>query len=212
MSDNRPLPRKAASRSRADLRDQQKDWLETAIRRSGLTASKLAAVSGVSDTTLTRFLNETHGGLLSPLTIERVAEATGMALPGQKGGTTKHLTDQGAVLGYENAPPEIVAALESLTAGRDHIQVWRCGTDELALARIHSDDYLVVDHGAAAAPNDIVLAKVNDGATIRTVFRMYQPPLLVGAAVDPTAVRPEIVDGARVAILGVVINLLRSRS
>lgn len=212
MTETQHPPRKAVSRARADLRAQQREWLENAIRRSGVSPSKLATIAGISDTTLTRFLNDSHGGLLSPLTIERVAGATGIAPPGQGHGEVNALTDNGAILGHGDAPPQIIAALESLTSGNDAMQVWRCGNDELALARIRPDDFLVADHSATAAPNDIVLAKVNDGQSIRTVFRLYQPPMLVGAAADPTAVRPEIVDGARVSILGVVVNLLRSRS
>lgn len=57
----------------------------------------------------------------------------------------------------------------------------------------------------------MVCAQIESGFGARTIFRLYRPPMLVAASVDPMAPKPEIIDGERVRVVGVMIGLVRAR-
>ncbi len=195
------------------IRQAQRVWLLAVLLETQKTASQIADEAGVSDTTLTRFLNNpNYGGVLSPMTVERVSEHFGIPGPGvaSPGATSapRRARDEAARVGDATKTP----ALAALIGARDAAEAWTIQTDHLALAGIRLGDVVVIDKDEQARDGDIVCAQIENGAGPRTVFRMFQMPNLVGASFDPQAVRPEPVDGLRVRVIGVVTDLLRQRA
>lgn len=199
------LARAPRSQTKTAIRRQQQDWLRQVIADTGLSASRIAKLAGVSDTTLTRFLNDdSYEGALTPLTLARIQEITGKAAPGAPTGFA------------EDAEPwsgddETASALAALVGGRANAHAMTLRAESLMMVGYRPGDILIVDMAATPRAGDVVCAQIEQGVGARTVFRVYQPPMLVAAGVDPLAARPDLIDGERVRIAGVVTDALRRR-
>ncbi|RAI22424.1 Peptidase S24-like [Rhodoblastus acidophilus] len=196
------------------IREAQREWLLKVLAETKKTPSQLAKDSGVSDTTLTRFLNNpSYSGTLTPITVERISEHVGIPGPGYSTSKLQIAAwkprDEAERVPWDNCKSPTLAAL---IGGRDAPEVWTIQTDHLALAGIRQGDMVVIDKDVQARDGDIVCAQIENGNGPRTVFRMFQMPNLVGASFDPQAIRPEPVDGLRVRVIGVVTDLLRQRA
>jgi SOS-response transcriptional repressor LexA len=205
------MPRNAAKTgSKQTIRQQQRDWLREVMRITNRKASQLAVDGGVSDTTLTRFLNkDDYDGILSPLTISRIAEAVGIPPPGASPARGFHDEGEPYLAGPNDEHAEAVRQYLGTGVNRTG---WRIRSDALQLAGVRAGDLLIVDETLTPKSGDIVVAQIEHGIGASTVFRLFQPPMLIGAAADPTLIKPEIVDGERVRIVGVMIALLRGRA
>jgi hypothetical protein len=213
------VPRSQAAKSelKRELQARQRVWLEEIIKATGKSASQIAEASGVSDTTLTRLLNNPdYEGTLSQLTIDRVKETFSVPGPEEYAGGTGR---RPKVLSFSEAERVAISGgatplervLKELTAGRNGADAWRLKTDALAAAGYLPGDVLIVDLNQVAAPQDAVCAQVHDwkGGGAETVWRVFTPPFLVGAALDRTAYKPLLVDNDRVIIKGVVVAMFR---
>lgn len=65
-----------------DARNALKAWLQRALTQTGETPSTLARRAGLSASTLTRFLGQDDGPLLSTRTLGKIAHVTGIQPPG----------------------------------------------------------------------------------------------------------------------------------
>lgn len=198
------------------IRREQRAWIERLMEATGLPPSRLATEAGLSDTTLTRFLNAAdHGGALSQVAMHRLSERHGFPLPGataEPAAAPAGFRENEATLVSDWPDAAAEAAVRALIGARPNAFAWRIRTDALALAGIRPGDILIFDAAVPAGDGDIVIAQIEMGTGARTVCRIYQTPNLVGAGLDPTRVRPEQVDGQRVRIAGVMTDLIRSRS
>lgn len=213
------MARAPASKSdlKQELRQRHRAWLQELIKATGKSASQIAAQAGVSDTTLTRLLNNPdYEGTLSQLTIDRIKETYNVGGPEDLNGR------RGGVLGFSEAErvspeagkPEVARLLKALAAGRNAVEVWLLKTDALSAAGYLPGDLVVVDMNLPAQPQDAVCAIVHDltrGAA-ETVWRIFTPPFLIGASLDRTAYRPLLVDNHQVRVSGVIVAMVRPHS
>jgi hypothetical protein len=197
------------------IRQAQRAWLSDVLAETKKTASQIADEAGVSDTTLTRFLNNPdYVGTLSPMTVERISEHVGIPGPGYisvSAPTARRPRDEAVRIAWDSEAiknPKLAALIDD----RFQPEVWTIQNDFLALAGVRQGDIVVIDKDVQARDGDIVCAQIENGSGPRTVFRMFQMPNLVGASFDPQAVRPEPIDGRRVRVVGVVTDLLRQRA
>lgn len=209
----------AEPQSRSEIKEriqrEQRQWLQEIVKATGKTLSQLATDAGVSDSTLTRLANdENYAGTLSSLTVERIKEA--FRVPGpEEYGAARRLGMAGFAeaqrFDAKTEPAPLGAAVAALIAGRHAVDPWRLKTDALALVGYLAGDIVLVDLNSAPQPQDAVCAQVYDwqrgGA--ETVWRVYDPPFLVGASPDRTAYKPLLVDNDRVLVKGVVVESLR---
>lgn len=205
----------AKSETKRQMQERQRTWLHEIVRVTGKPASAIAGLSGVSDTTLTRLLNNPdYEGTLSQLTIDRIKDTLRVPGPEDLAGGKR-----GAVHGFfeaerfdgKAAPKALVRVIDGLMTGRDGADAWTLKTDALEAAGYLRGDVVIVDMNAAAEPQDAVCAQVNDwkGGGAETVWRVFMPPYLVGAAHDRTAYKPLLVDNDRVIVKGVIVESFR---
>lgn len=96
---------------------------------------------------------------------------------------------------------------------RPGVDVWRVGSDAMALQGFMQGDLMLVDahRSELARAGDVVIAQhVNyqTGSAV-TLLRRYEPPVLVAASLDPADRRCPVVDGVNVTLRGVVLHLWR---
>jgi SOS-response transcriptional repressor LexA len=212
-------PRRKQSRSetREAIRTAQLQWVEQLKQLTGKSISGIARDAGLATTTLTELTNPKKKGTLSPLTIQALTESTGIQPPFPTSGAATsvpmpEIHEEGALYVPSETETALRQAVDVLIAGRTDAHPWVMNTDILALAGIRKGDIVVIDQSLTARDGDVVCAQIEVGLGAQTVFRLYQAPNLVGASFDPNAVRAEPVNGTRVRIVGVMTDLLRSRS
>jgi hypothetical protein len=202
------------SRTKLELRERQLLWLQELLRVTGLKPSQAAEKAQLSDTTLTRFLRADYDGTLTQLVIDQLKETFKVPGPEEYGSPRR-----GLLGGFGEAervvqtaePPAIVGTLKALMNGRSSIDVWRLKTTALEQVGYLPGDLVFVDLNAIAQPQDAVCAQVIDWTRggHETVWRVFDPPFLVGAGNERTAYKPLLVDNERVVIKGVVVESFR---
>ena len=185
------------------------------MARTGLRATPLAQRAGIAPSTLLRALDPDRPTSLERRTIERLADATGVAPPwnAAPGGG-----------GFSDADTAPWSAADDAASPVDQAplpvdQYWKVvRTRALELAGILPGDLLLFDQSLDANADDVVEAQVYslDSRTAETVLRLYEPPTLVTRTMDPAltgrpVARPLIVDGERVRIVAVMLKVSRVR-
>ncbi len=205
------------STAKRELRERQRKWLVEIARATQLKPSQIASEAGVSDTTLTRLLNNPeYSGTLSQITIDRIKRR--FNLPGPE---DLRQGSNGVLLGFadaerfdlveETGKGEAGRIVKAMMQGRESVEAWRLRSLCLENAGYLPNDILLIDTALPPRPHDAVCARVADwqrGAS-ETIFRIFDPPFLIGAAREQLAYKPLLVDGERVSILGVVIEAYR---
>ena len=204
-----------------NIQDRQRNWLLEVLDKVKLKPSPFAINAGVSDTTITRLLNdENYRGTLGPETIERIKDAYKVPGPEEYASSRRSpLIGMSEASRFElrREKGELSAIVEAILRGRPHVDAWRLKTQALENAGYLPGDIVFVEQLSAAQqamPQDAVCAQVVDyqhGAA-ETVWRVYDPPFLVAAAHDRTAYKPILVDGDRVKIAGVIRESFRPYS
>jgi hypothetical protein len=207
--------------AKREVQTQQRKWLLEVLEKVKLKPSQLAIGAGVSDTTITRILNnEDYLGTLAPETIERIKGT--YKVPGPEEFANR---SRSSVIGFSEASrfdagreaADLAVIVDAILRGRSNMHVWRLKTMALEGVGYLPGDLVFVEHlpdTISARPQDAVCAQVVDyqhGAA-ETVWRVYDPPFLVGAANDRTAYKPILVDGDRVKIAGVIRESYRPHS
>lgn len=207
---NSPPSRTEAKKA---IQDRQRAWLQEIVNGTGLKLSQLAQEAGVSDTTLSRLANNPeYRGTLSQLTINRIVEKFSVPGPDEYGAQRRPILpgfSEAERVEYRVDDPS-AAAIKSIIAGRT-LDPWRLKTSALEDAGYLPGDVVFVDPNATPEPQDVVCAQVYDWGRGRaeTVWRVFDPPFLVGASKDRTAYKPVLVDNDRVMIKGVVVQMVR---
>ncbi len=193
------------------LRQAQRDWLEEVIRSTGLRASPLAKKLGISDSTLTRFLNDPdYGGTLHPMTVQAISEFSGIAGPGAIAPASPGLREDGVPFEISMARPDdpVFAAIGQ----RRGTHPWIVKSDALLQAGVRPGDVIIIDPTVQPRDGDVVCCQFEEGATARTVFRLYFKPFVMGASPDPADNRPELVNDTTRRIVGVMTDMIRRRA
>jgi len=204
-------------------------WLDLCMEKTGETATGLARMAGIASTTLTRFLADPDAHMLSIRTMSKIGHAAGVPPPfAPLAGQPDTEQGQSSQLQIGFAAPEAerfepagrndrlgnIAA--AAIAGREATHPWSIRTRAVEGRGILPGDVVIVDLNATPSKGQIVCAQVYDWQTrqAETVWRVFEPPYLVAAALDPalaeTLRRPLIVDNDRVVIKGVVTEVFRA--
>lgn len=210
----KPAEPTAKSKLKRELQARQRAWLQEIIKATGITASQIATASGVSDTTLTRLLNNPdYEGTLTQIVIDRIKDTYRVSGPEDYGGRRTALLGfaEGERIDPAAEAPAMARALKELLTGRNAVEAWRLKTSALEAAGYLPGDVVLVDLNATAQPQDAVSAHVYDwkGGGAETVWRIFTPPFLVGASNDRTAYKPLLVDNDRVIVKGVIVEMVR---
>jgi hypothetical protein len=206
--------------TKKNIQERQRNWLLEVLDKVKLKPSQLATSAGVSDTTITRLLNnKNYAGTLAPETIERIKDT--YRVPGPE----EYANSRSSLIGLSEASRfdvrrergELGLIVAAILRGRPTVDAWRLKTQALESAGYLPGDIVFVEQLSAdqhAKPQDAVCAQVVDyqhGAA-ETVWRVYDPPFLVAAANDRTAYKPLLVDGERVKMFGVIRESYRPHS
>lgn len=207
---------------RMSLADEQRHYLQHVLDRSGRTQTELARDAGIDPSTLSRFLTgEREGHVLTAKTIRKIELRTGFLFHAGKAkrpseGLKPFGFGEAEAVPYQNAPNggAFENAINTLVSSRNATDAWVLKSRALELAGYLPGDILLVDLNAQPGAGEVVCAQVYDfsRAGAETIFRIYQPPCLIGASLNPELMRPFIVDTSSVAIKGVVRDMLRHRS
>jgi hypothetical protein len=209
------------SEAKKTVQARQRAWLGQVLDAVQMKPSQLAVGASVSDTTLTRLLNNPdYSGTLSPETIERIKKTYKVPGPEEYDSSRRS-----KLIGFAEATRfdlrgekrDLAAIVSSIINSRSNVEAWRLKTMALEEAGYLPGDIVFVMQLAAgehATPQDAVCAVVNDrkSGSVETIWRIYDPPYLVGAAQDRTAYKPLPVDGDHVRIAGVIRESFRPQS
>ena len=209
------MPPTSRSQAKRELQARQKQWLSEIVKLTGDPPSTIAGNSGVSDTTLTRLLNNPeYQGTLTQVTIDRIKATYKVPGPEEyRQGRSAGMFGFGEAERFDagQEPTGLSAIMTALIGARVAADPWRLKTDALSEAGYLPGDLVIVDLNAEAQPQDVVCAQVYDwkGGRAETVFRVFDPPFLVAAARERTAYKPLLLDNERVVIKGVVVESYR---
>jgi hypothetical protein len=201
-------------------KDELRTWLNGVLARTGETPSALARRAGLATTTLTRFLNDPDANMLGMRSVAKIAHVSGVepiGLPRLPSGQSNvsGLSDvEGSPYLAEEFTTAVDRAVEALIAGRNATDPWVLKTRAIEAAGYLPGDIVIVDLNRAPKARDIVCAQDYRWAdSAETIFRIYEPPFLVAACLDPALQeqlrRPLVVDNDCVVIKGVVTDLVR---
>lgn len=204
---------------KAEIRTQQRAWLRRVLAKTGKSASELAVNAGMADVTLTRFLNrEDYEGTLSALNIEKIkrySECPGPNDPWPEDRPAGFA--EASRFDYRAALPKRAAFSAMISAaleGRPNAAPWLVETDALESLHYRRGDVLITDASATPMAGDLVVAQSLNARTgqVETVFRILEPPYLIGVGNDPTTRKPLLIDNTSVIVMGTVTEALRSRT
>lgn len=203
------------------LREAQRRWLSKVIDETGKTPTEIARLGGINPSTLTRFRNDArHGGALSPVTIGVISERTGIPIdpealsrplpPARPGG----FREREAEPYVASSGDPLADAVTSFIAGRVGVDPWTLRTRALEYEGFRPGDVVIVNLNGTPRPGDVVCVQIYDFANGRaqTVFRLYEPPFLIGSGPDEAVRKPRRADEDSVAIKGVVEMTFRRRT
>lgn len=176
-------------------------WLKLVLDETGWSQTKLAAVAGVDQSTINRFLSdEERAGGMRASTIAKIVAASGIAPPAGLGALARGFGEPEVSL-FRGEPGRVLSQDQS---------VWTVRGNKYAVAGFLDGDRFLLDMAEPPQPGDYVLANIDrvagDGAD--TVLRINQPPFLLNPAPGHSGAS-EYVDNIRVRIMGVIIERWR---
>lgn len=204
--------------AKKNIQDRQRIWLLEVLDKVKLKPSPFAIGAGVSDTTITRLLNDkSYAGTLAPETIERIKDTYKVPGPEEFASSRRSTLiglSEAVRFDIRREGGALAGIVQAILRGRTDVDAWRLKTEALENAGYLPGDIVFVEQlreDQHARPQDAVCSQVVDyqhGAA-ETVWRVYDPPFLVAAAHDRTAYKPILVDGDRVKIAGVIRESFR---
>ena len=192
----------------------QHAFIEKVLSKTGWTQTDLANRAGIDPSTLSRFLTKGRDGhALRANTIQRIVNASGL-VPGE----VQLLPTDG--FSEDEAMPYIFAtedartlAIRTLCSERPNIDAWTLKSNALDGLGYRSGDVLLVSLNETPHAGDIVCAQIYDWTKSKaeTVFRLFQPPVLLAATSDTALLKPHLITDNNVVVKGVVLHMLRAR-
>lgn len=208
-----------------NVRQRQRAWLDKAQEATrspmlprGLSLTDIARRAGVSQTTLTRFRNDSeYDGTLSALTIQKVAQVTGYPATLEALGQSEDAPDglrEPEAAPFRSEPDDEATArmVRAAIEGRNGVDPWELRTRALEAEGYRAGDVLIVDLNATPASGDLVCLQIYDFQTMRaeTVFRFYEAPFFLGVGAGSDR-KPMLESDRNIGVKGVVIASLRRR-
>jgi hypothetical protein len=195
-----------------DPREEQRAWLQELLARTREAPTALAVKAGLAPTTLTRFLNNPeHATALSARTISAVEKATGVRFGAFPAPALRER--EAEPFAYDHGAEPIDAMVRAAVRETNGIDPWTLRSRALEAAGYLPGDILIVDLNGDPKTGDVVCAQIYDWARgkAETIFRLWEPPLLVSATFEPGLRKAHIVDQQNVIIKGVVVASIRAR-
>ncbi len=196
----------------SDPAEEQRAWLRSVLAQTKLAPTALAQRAGVSQPTVTRFLNDPTGKhALSARTLAAIERASGMRY-----GPDPHpagFRESEAAPYNPKGSGEVADIVRALVADRNSVTPWTLKSRALETSGYMPGDVLIVDLNEGPTPGDVVCAQLYDWArsSAQTVFRLWEPPYLTPATLDPALREIFPVDNRNTAIKGVVVATVRGR-
>jgi transcriptional regulator with XRE-family HTH domain len=193
--------------------DQHK-FIQDVLAKTGWSQTDLAHRAGLDPSTLSRFLTkgrEDHA--LRASSMQRIATASGVPFGDIAPATENGLAESEAAPFVFRAEDPRTTALRLLSSNRQDVDAWTLTSRALENIGYRPGDILLVGLNENPVPGDIVCAQIYDWTKgqAETIFRLYQPPALIGSSNDPDLLKPFLLGDNAVAIKGVVLHTLRSR-
>lgn len=200
------------------LKKQQIDWVKAVMAYLGLkSANQLAELIDTNPANIQRPLSDNYKGKFGIETLTKIAQAANlqiMQFPSRQGSfaepeATPFLYDSGA----DAIGSNLDRAVRELCKGRNGRDPWVMRNYALESSGILPGDILIVDMNVTPKPKDIVCAQLYQWSQMQaeTIFRVYEPPFLIGNSMRYGTSKPIMVDGNDVIIRGVVDALFRPR-
>lgn len=205
----------ARSAVRLKARERQLSWLRGVLAHEKKSPTAFALELGLAQNIFTRFLDAASTALLSVGTIEQIVSHTGFPGPDDRGASPGLGFGEGSQVDFaalRSEAPSHAKLLLGLTEKRPSATPWRLSTRALEGVGYRQGDLVIVEQGIAPVRGDAVCAQIYAGRTARTVFRVYEPPYLLAASLDPDLRSPILIEDGRVLIMGVVTEMLRVRA
>jgi transcriptional regulator with XRE-family HTH domain len=203
----------ARSRQRDRTRERVRAFIDAITAKTGDKIPTIADRSGVSRSTIYRWL-EQEGSTNSTLDkLQQIADAYNLDNPFSSGvlqSAANALTvgGEGEALPYQG---EMVSHALGILAPDQSF--WKISSRALELAGYLPGDILKLDASLAPRPGDVVVAQIYDSrGDAETVIRIFSEPYLIARTLDPNlADNPILVRPRDVKIVGVAIASLRLR-
>jgi hypothetical protein len=192
--------------------DQRKllaDWIEGIKTRFKVEVPAIAArtTPPTSPSTIYRWLDPDNPFNPSLAKIRQIARAFSIPMPPLES------VEQEGFAEPENAEYRADDDFEGLVAAENQ-RCWRITSRVLELAGYRPGDVVLVDFTVTPQADDIACVEMYDfiSGTTKTRFRVYNPPFLETATMDPRLKEaPVLVDGKSVVVVGTVVRSIRVR-
>lgn len=197
-------------------------WFKAQQKRVGVTAEDIARKRGLSRVNVSHILTGRQAMSLDWAKAFAEVLQVPLATVLEKAGATDPATAQQLNPGFaeSDAAPFVSRGMEdrapmTLAAAfgaKPGVDVWTVRGRGMALAGYMPGDFILVDTHAAerVKAGDAVIAQVYGRNGARTVFRRFEPPVLVSAGTDPNDGGVHVVDGENVVIRGKVVASWRT--
>jgi transcriptional regulator with XRE-family HTH domain len=201
---------------------QNPDWktrLRTLLDERGMPMKSASLAAGLGETFVRDILERNRRPSAENLAaLARVLGTTVSGLLGDE--EARPSADAAAPSGFREAEAEpydlgetndIDRAIAAFKAGRV-MDAWRLRTSALDLAGYRPGDIVLVSPHVPPAPGDAVVAQTEAERPeeVRTVWRLYAPPVLLAHSSDRPLIAPIPLD--RAVLMGTVVALFRPRT
>lgn len=205
-----------------------REWLNSLPAIIGMQLTTLAKQAGVAPSTLTRPVKEGDLGTstLNAMTIEKIVAyclTQGVTVPWPQGNVAPPISAAPARHLHHGVPEEgtpfnskaetaLAAAVRAMIGAREDVIPVTLLTSAIDGLGYLPGDILIYDMRAMPRAGDVVRALVKDrnGNIEETVWRLYDPPYLVGMTRDPAHMPKPLTEvPSRVEIVGVAIGMIR---
>lgn len=187
-----------------------REWLGYLKTKHRLRSDReIATRSGLSPTTVYRWLDPNAHFVMSLSKLKQVADAFEEPLPAGLGDIGRDAGFSEEMTAFVGASPAGMPAKPEIDHGR-----WLLNSEVLNLEGFRPGDLLDFNLKLRPERGDIVVAQVRDSklGTAQTVLRQYQPPFLLTRSSDPSIdPAPLTVDDKDVYIVGVFEQMVRLR-
>lgn len=192
-------------------------WFKAQQKRVGVTAADIAGRMKRSRSNVSHILTGKQRMSLDwakafaevlQVPLATVLERAGAVDPAAAQQLTPGFAESDVVSFAGKAPDDRAASsLATAFGARPGVDVWTVKGREMVLAGYLPGDFILVDTFAAerVKAGDAVIAQVYGRTNARTVFRRFEPPVLIAAGTDPNEGGVHVVDGENVVIRGKVV-------
>jgi transcriptional regulator with XRE-family HTH domain len=199
--------RRPKSESQIAFRAEVSDWLQDIRRRTNLSFDQIGERSGINSATLYRWTDPKRTEAPSHSSLLAISEAFGIPMPG-------HRPSGKPAPGFHEAGVARLDPPEHELPPDPNQSWWRLKDRALELAGYLPGDQVLLDQSVAPQAGDGVIAQIYDfeiGAA-ETVARLFAFPVLVTRSADPLfAHSADLIDNARVKVMGTIIRMVRDR-